>query len=351
MAALDALRGLAVAGMIAVNAPAGAGGEKAAALEHAEWHGLTPADLVFPAFLVAVGVALGLAERRGRAARWRLARRVVVLVLLGVALNALREPSLAEVRLPGVLQRIGLAGGVAGAVLLAAPRRHAWVPPAAAAVLLGATAWLLAGDDLSREGSVVGAVDRAVFGVRHLYLDGAFDPEGLVGVLPSAATVLLGASAGRWLAVRGEGLVAALGCAGLGVACLGLGQVWSAALPLNKQLWTPSFALVSSGWSLLALAVLTSVAAAARGSGRHLLLPASLLGANALVAYVGSTVTIHWLVQTPPDGPSPVDRIVAGLLAAGDDPVRASLVLAVWVLVGWWVVAAALAGAGVRVRV
>ncbi len=355
---LDALRGLAVAGMIAVNAPAGAGGEKPSALQHAEWHGLAPADVVFPAFLVAVGVALGLGPeaRRGGASWWRLARRVLVLVLLGIAVNALREPSLAEVRLPGVLQRIGLAGGLAGAVLLLVP--HRWsrgtasvvAPVVAAAALLGATAWLLAGDDLTREGSVVGAVDRAVFTTRHLYNDGGFDPEGLVGVLPSAATVLLGAGAGRWLAARGEGLAGALGPAVLGAACLGLGLAWSAALPLNKQLWTPSYALATSGWSLLALAVLAAVAAAARGRGRHLLAPASLLGANALVAYVGSTVTIHLLVQTPPDGPSPVDRIVAGLLAAGDDPVRASLVVAAWVLAAWWVVVAGLAAAGVRVR-
>jgi len=351
---LDALRGLAVAGMIAVNAPAGAGGEKLAALEHAEWHGLTFADVVFPAFLVAVGVALGVARRSGRAAWGRLALRVVVLVLAGIALNALREPSLAEVRLPGVLQRIALAGGLAGALLLAVPRRLAWVPPAAAAALLGVTAWVLAGDDLTREGSVVGAVDRAVFGVAHLYNDGAFDPEGLVGVVPSAATVLLGAWAGRWLTARGEGAVAALRLAGGAGICLAAGAVWEGALPVNKQLWTPPYALLTAGWSLLALAVLTAVAGLVAGrfsAGRWVLWPASVLGANALVAYVGSTVTIHWLLQTGPQGSSPVDRIVAGMLAAGDDPVRASLVVAAWVLAAWWAVAAGLAAVGVRVRV
>ena len=67
-ASVDALRGLAVAAMLLVNNP-GDWAHVWAPLRHAEWHGFTPTDVVFPLFLFIVGVSLALgiepAQERG----------------------------------------------------------------------------------------------------------------------------------------------------------------------------------------------------------------------------------------------------------------------------------------------
>jgi predicted acyltransferase len=68
LAALDSFRGLIVAGMVIVNTP-GSDEHVWWPLDHAEWHGFTPTDLVFPAFLCAMGVALGLSFPRAIAAQ------------------------------------------------------------------------------------------------------------------------------------------------------------------------------------------------------------------------------------------------------------------------------------------
>ena len=114
LAGLDRFRGLAVAGMILVNSP-GSPEHVWWPLEHAAWHGFTPADLVFPAFLFAVGVALALGFLRqvDRASWLRVARRVASLILLGWAWQLLVRPDLAHLRLMGVLPRIGLCYGLA----------------------------------------------------------------------------------------------------------------------------------------------------------------------------------------------------------------------------------------------
>ena len=108
LAGLDLFRGLAVAGMIVVNTP-GSWDYLWWPLGHAEWHGFTPTDLVFPAFLFAVGVALALSfPRRIDRSGWiRIARRSLLLIGIGLAYHALSGADLATLRLPGVLQRIG----------------------------------------------------------------------------------------------------------------------------------------------------------------------------------------------------------------------------------------------------
>lgn len=358
LAALDVLRGLAVAGMVAVNAPPGNGGRHPAALVHAEWDGFTGADLVFPAFLCAVGLALGWADPPADTRRrlLRIARRTVVLVAVGIALGLLREPSLAEVRLPGVLQRIALASAVAAVVVLLLPR---WAElPVAVALLVAGTYVLLAVPapggvvgDLTREGTVAGAVDRAVFGVRRLYYDGPFDPEGLLGVLPSAAQVLLACAVGRQLRARGAGAVAVVWLAVLGGALVLAGQAGDSVVPINKQLWTATFVLVSTGWSLVALAGCVLVVEVLRL--RWVGWPAQVLGENALVVYALSVVIIHLAYVQLPSGAgrtaSTADRVF-GLVTPQLSPVGGSTVVVATILALLFVVALGLRLTGIRVR-
>ena len=309
-----------------------------APLEHSEWNGCTPTDLVFPCFLFVMGVSVALgvsprieqgADHGGllRAALWRALR----IVALGVAINLVAWWLLpgAHLRWPGVLQRIGIcfAGTAAFAIFT---RQKVWLI-AAAGLLLGYWALLLAGGSLEPWTNIASRFDSAVFG-SHVYLiDTAtgrgHDPEGLLATLPSLATSLLGLLAGQSLR---HGRLTALLFGGLGA--LAIGMAWSYWLPLNKNLWTPSFALVCAG--LTALALLAA----------HLLIDHSGLpalgrrfGVNAIAAYAGSELM---QIVLPAFGwQQPIyDRMLAGWLTPVAGPYVASLAYAIAFVLFWWLV-------------
>lgn len=251
---LDVFRGLAVAAMILVNAPGPAPGPLF--LEHMPWHGCSPADLIFPAFLFIVGAAVPFAYGRrlergedARALAAHAVRRAAGLFVVGLLLG-IRPGGEAPLRLTGVLQRVAVCYLAAALLYLRArPRAVAWT----AAALLGGYRLLLGGD-LTPEGNVVSRVDRLVLGP--FMAARTFDPEGLLSTLPAAATTLLGVLAGAWLLSERPPRERAAGLAAAGLAGVAAGLAWSRWLPLNKHLWTSSFALFASGVSALALAFL-----------------------------------------------------------------------------------------------
>lgn len=326
---LDLLRGLAVAGMVLVNGE-GNPHEKPPGVSHAVWDGLTPADLVFPTFLLVSGAALGVALRRRQGVHGGLLRRAAVLFALGLALNALPWPGLADLRVMGVLQRIGLSVLLAALVLLHLRTRQAVA--LAVAVLVGYTAVLLFGGPAARAPSTSWPkdVDAALLGLGHLYSPTRGDPEGLASTPAAVVTVLLGAWAVRVLRDRGPRAAAGLGC-----ALAAAGGLVSLLVPPNKFLWTPSFALLCAGVGVLLLAGLS---AAADSSARRVVgKPWEALGRNALVVYIGSEVTIMLLRAT---------HLRDGLYGAVFEPVGGpqggSLLYALAVLLVWWVVCAVL---------
>ncbi len=368
--ALDAFRGLLLVGVALVDVPAGASGAKPDPLVHAQWVGLHLADVVFAAFLLVSGVSLAFSLRDRSAGDagtwWRVARRALVLIAAGLALNWLREPALADVRYSGVLQLIGLGGALASVVLLLAPRLG---PVVGGPLLLGGHAALLAsspGSAWTLEGSLAGRVDVAVFGQPHLYLDGAFDPEGLVAVLSAAGLVLLGTLVGRWLAwVHAGGLdgafdgrladvpralPSALVVAGAGLVGLSAGRlVESAGVPVIKQLWTASFVLLGGGWGLLALAVL--LLALPLRPLAWAAAPLEALGTNALLAYVGIRIAVRVLVETLGSTiPPPADRLSALIGDWVQSPGRIGVTLALGVAALVCLVLAPLHARGVRLR-
>ena len=340
--AVDVLRGLAVVGMVAVN-NVGSYDHVLPQLEHADWHGLTLADLVFPAFLVAAGAALPIAlegRRLDLRLTARVLRRAAVLVAIGLLLNLQREPALVDVRIPGILQRIALASLVAAVVVVLLPR-WAWAVTALA-LLVGHT--LLLGGQLGPPGevTVAGRLDVAIFGVEHLYVDLPFDPEGLLGTLSAAATVLLGAMAGAHLRdhrARWQGSIVVVVVGGL---LLGAGARWAQALPLNKPLWTASYALVAAGWSLVSLGAFHLVVDVWRA--RWLGFPLAVVGENALVVYAGTAAVFHVLRTTVRDAWY-ADWFVPRFGEIGGSYAFAAALLAVF-----WVVALALRLLGIRVR-
>jgi predicted acyltransferase len=337
LASLDALRGLTVAGMLLVNDP-GDWDHVYRPLEHAAWHGCTPTDLVFPYFLFVVGVSTALAllprleqgvapGRLRNAALWRALR----ILALGLAINALAAWWLPgrEMRWPGVLQRIGVCFAVVAAFAIYTPRRAWWI--AIAALLAGYTILLLSGGTLAKWDNIVDHIDGAVFGPYvwdHNPATGqVHDPEGLPATLPAIASSLLGLCAGVWLrAGQLRRLLAA------GVGALVLGAAWSWWMPLNKNLWTPSFVLWTAGWALLALLACHWLVDR-RGwpaLGRR-------FGINAIAAYAGSELM---QILLPALGwQEPLYRhLFAGWLTPLAGPYVASLAWAVAFVALWWAI-------------
>ena len=273
---LDVFRGATVALMILVNNP-GSWNHLYPPLAHADWHGCTPTDLVFPFFLFAVGNALAIVMPRFLAgpasAFWvKVAKRVLLIFAIGLFLNIspfvrwdaageLVPRSLETLRVMGVLQRIALAFGAAAAIVwVFGQRATLW---AAAVLLLGYWVACLAfangPDPYSLEGFFGTALDRALLGPMHLYKgEGVpFDPEGLVSTLPAVAQVLLGCWVGQMVMAAdkpGPALVSRLFL--WATALLVLGYLWQLQMPLNKKIWTSSYVLVTTGLAMMALATL-----------------------------------------------------------------------------------------------
>jgi predicted acyltransferase len=260
---LDVFRGLAIAAMILVSTP-GTWTAVYPPLDHALWHGWTITDLVFPFLLFAMGAAVpfALARRRGTPRRVgrHIVRRAVILFALGLLLNAIEAAAplqLGTFRIPGVLQRIAIVflavawltehgslrtqiaavvGALAGywAILMLVP-----VPGAGAGVL-------------TPDGNLASFIDRALLG-RHL-LNRIFDPEGILSTLPAIATAMCGVFAGDWLKERRQPHHSAW-LFGAGAIAMIAGLAWGRVFPINKNLWTSSFALFSAGLAAQALAL------------------------------------------------------------------------------------------------
>lgn len=302
---LDVLRGVTVAGMILVNSAAamkyGAEANVAPLLLHVSWDGLTLADLVFPGFLTMVGIAIPFSMRSAEldsAQRRHILARTARLLLLGFILSNLywfTSFASGDWRLFGVLQRIGLVYcACAFLFLLAGPRARM----AMIAVLLAAYWPLallpsldgLATDIWVRGHNFIASFDRALLG-HHLYVQGAegYDPEGILGTLPAIAQGLIGVAVGEML-IRRKG-PATRELLIIGSAMLALGGAWSLAFPIVKDIWSSSFVLVTSGITVLALALLhhwLDREGREPGIGATAMLA---FGANAIAAYTLHQVT------------------------------------------------------------
>lgn len=310
LGALDLLRGVTVAGMIVVNNP-GNWSSVFPQLQHAPWHGVTAADLIFPAFIFIMGVAMSLALASSAAAGTRaqvykrIFKRAGLLVLLGLVLNAAAAwPHVGAMRIPGVLQRIGLTYLAAAVITLDATVTQQWMISSGLLIvhwgLLVIPFGGLASGHLEPGRNIAASIDRSLFG-SHI-LSPAGDPEGALGLLSSIATALLGSAAGRWLlrarSSAGGGLptrelvwkLALAGTCGLVVAL-----AWAAILPLNKSLWTPSFAVLTSGVATLCL---VGAALLDQSPMRSALAPFFWLGTNPLAVYFLSELTTD-LIQVP----------------------------------------------------
>lgn len=362
LVSLDLLRGATVAAMILVN-NAGDGSVSYAQLRHSVWNGCTFTDLVFPMFLFIMGVSMALsfeARLRKGARRSQLAvhvaRRAALIVLIGLALNALPVPHFDTLRYCGVLQRIGVCYLVAALWVLAAGLRGVLI----AVPCLLAGYWLLltqvpvpgfghpgaAMPILDPVRNLASSIDRLVIPVAHRYHESFYDPEGLLSTLPAIATVLLGVLTAAWLrrpqpAVRKLLLLVLFGVCGMLA-----GLVWAHSFPFNKRLWTSSYVLWTGGISITALALLSLAVDGRQKTDKRTMgawaTPWLAFGTNALSAYVLSEVLAIVLGSIPLHGYGTLQHwlfllIPASLCSAPNRSVIYSvLYVGVCLLPAWW---------------
>lgn len=295
---LDVFRGLTIAGMVLVNNP-GSWSHIYWPLRHAEWHGWTPTDLVFPFFLFIVGVAIPLALgkriERGddrRSLFIKVAYRSAIIFLLGEFLAGFPYFNLSTIRIPGVLQRIAICYLFASIIYLTTRARTT----AIIAVALLIIYWLLMryvpapgyyAGDLSKEGSLASYIDRLILGP-HIWKAGVvFDPEGLLSTMGALATTLFGVLTGNRLRNQTRTPIEKVAHMFIaGVVCLIIGWIWNAWFPINKSLWTSSYVFFTAGLALQFLALcywLIDI----KGY-KFWTKPFVIFGVNAIVLFVGT---------------------------------------------------------------
>lgn len=306
--ALDVLRGITVALMILVNTP-GSWQYVYPPLRHAEWHGCTPADLVFPFFLFVVGVSLffSLAQHQNtlsKEALWRIGLRALLIFAMGLFLNSYPQwmTDYSQLRIMGVLQRIAVAYSVAALIVLSAPRK--WLPGIGAIILLGYWGILTffgGSDPYSLAGNATIPFDRAILGDNHLYggFGRPFDPEGLLSSLPSVVTVIIGYLAGMTIKETAKNRVP-LKLVLYGIAFTIAGYLWGFVFPMNKPLWTSSYVLYTAGLAALLFAFLIYIIDM-KGYKKWTLL-FSVFGRNPLFLFILSIVwikSLRLLIRVP----------------------------------------------------
>ncbi len=363
---LDAFRGVTVAGMILVNNP-GNWNAVFPPLLHADWNGCTFADLVFPFFLFIMGVAIPFAfERRVAAGHQRRAlyvrvfTRAAKLIALGLVLNAAAAwPHISAMRIPGVLQRIAIVYVCTALVTLhTSPVRRTAVT---GTLLLAHWAVLMlvpfdghGAGTVAPGANIASFIDAAVFG-SHM-LTAAGDPEGLLGTLSATATALAGTLVGHWLRTAASPRQKIRDAIAAGGSMLGVGLLWALVLPLNKPLWTGSYALVTAGLGAIAFAACYAVIDIARvGAWAR---PFVWLGLNPLAVYFCSELVGHaieWPFATRAGQTTTVKTwMVYGVLdrvagSALPEPV-VSLLFAAGFAAFWIAVAGALYRRGIRIQ-
>lgn len=282
LSALDVLRGLTIAGMILVNSP-GTWSYVYPPLLHSLWNGLTLADVIFPLFMFMMGMSMYISLKKysftlHKELLLKIIRRTFFIFIIGTAIYAtatflgtLRytslEPgftgnpwheaftSLARVRILGVLQRLALCYGIGS--LLVTTIRHRYLPYLIAALLIGYYVLLLAGNGfVYGPENILSHVDKQVLGIAHMYNDRGIDPEGVLSTIPSIAQVLIGFFFGK-ICMETVDMKDKLNRLFLyGSICVITGFLLQDLCPLNKKVWSPTFVMVTCGFSALTLSIL-----------------------------------------------------------------------------------------------
>ena len=335
---LDAFRGFTIIGMIIVNTP-GSWEFVFPPLRHAEWNGLTPTDLVFPFFLFIVGASIVLAYNQKVKSDFpkgimfnKILKRAMLIFLLGVLLNLIGS-NFQEFRLPGVLQRIAIVFLVCSLLFINTSRKtQIW-----AAVILLFGYYLLMelvkvpnfGPGNLEPGKNLSAwIDSQIIPF-HMY-QGSWDPEGLLSTLPAIATGITGMMAGHIIileSINKKNKVFYLIL--IGILGIITGQLWSLFFPINKNLWTSSYVLYTSGLASVTLGFLIWLIDI-KGHSKWAKVGV-IFGTNAITAYIMSyLLLIPFTFISIVNGKNIQELFMAFLINTGIMPELASLLWAIF---------------------
>lgn len=236
--------------------------------EHTTWHGFTFYDFIFPLFLFIAGVSIPFSLSKARAMGmsksicYRKAwKRMLILFALGVLEKNLPFPFFdwAEIRLGGVLQRIGIAGFITTVLYINFSAKSRAICIMGILLTYYALMFLVpvpgfGAGDLSFEGNLHGWLDRMILPGR--LIQKTFDENGILTQLPAMCLTLLGSLAGDLLKDQARSAYQILrNLIMFGMVCLCLALLWNLHFPINKRLWSSSFILLTGGLSFLLLAL------------------------------------------------------------------------------------------------
>jgi len=350
---LDVLRGMTVALMIIVNNP-GSWNDIYAPFKHAEWHGFTLTDLVFPTFLFAVGNSMSFTKKAIGAVSTeefykKVLKRSVIIFLIGFLLLYFPSFKIEEgklifinpldVRLWGVLQRIALCYLLASIVIHYLHRKGIII--LSIVTLLSYWAVLYFGnpnDPYSLQGNLVRTVDLLLFNPKNLYQGFGipFEPEGLLSTLPATVNVLAGYLIGLFVQSPGTTKSKVIKTTIIGVVLVAVSMVWNASFPINKAIWTSSYVLLTVGLDLLILAVLIVFIELA--NLRKWTYFFAVFGKNPLFIYIISWMVLKVLYMIPLGRLSIASSAYRNLFLSAMESKNASLAFALAYMLLMWLV-------------
>jgi len=235
-------------------------------LTHVKWNGFHFYDMIFPLFMFVSGVAMpfsfGKKLAQGLSRKTILAKagkRALILILLGIIYNNKISFDFVNMRYASVLGQIGVAYFIAASIYLYANLRGQiiWT----LSILLGFWALMalvpvpgFGAGVLTPEGNFSGYIDR-------LLLPGTtyrehYDPQGILLMISAATITLMGAVTGTLIINEKQSKIRKiLTMITLGTLLIGLSLVWNIWYPINKEIWSSSFNLLTIGMSLIFMAV------------------------------------------------------------------------------------------------
>jgi predicted acyltransferase len=369
---VDVFRGLTIGLMIIVN-NAGSWEYVYGPLRHANWHGWTPTDMVFPFFLFIVGVAISLSFSKHISAGVsnsdmvkKIFRRTLIIFALGLFLNGWPfgiplsstaidnfsfskiTESIVNIRILGVLQRIALCYMLAAIIYLITPtfKSRAIITVALLVIYeLGMRISIINGwgaGSFELESNFARFLDLKILGAGHMYAVNKipFDPEGIFSTLTATITTLLGVFTGDILKLKMDSYKKLIYLSALGLVLFVTGAILDYVEPLNKQLWTVSYTLFMGGWAMIFLSL--SIWFIDLKNWKKWLVPFLILGSNPIVIYVGSSLMAKTLyLLKVQENVSVKTFIYTNILqpVAGDyfgSFLYAFLFLSIWTAIGWY---------------
>jgi len=307
--ALDIFRGATMALMVIVNTP-GTWAYVYSPLRHAQWHGCTLTDLVFPFFLFIIGVSMRFSFDKYDICKYgplfnKIIFRTITIFIIGLLLNAFpfirQDWDWSSFRILGVLQRIALAYFFASFIVLRFDVKGivniSFILLVGYWITLMAYGWYSGQDPYALKTNLILVVDQFLLGESRLYGGTGiqFDPEGLLSTIPSVVTVLIGFLVGTMIKTTNDHEDNTQRMAVLGSLLIIIGWLWGFIFPINKQIWTSSYVLYTGGIAIILLAGLVWLVDIKKINWWTK--PFVILGSNAIFLYALSSIWVKILLK------------------------------------------------------